>query len=291
MLISNVTQVEPEVIEEAAVDMMQQADGTVLVSLEREGSNSSVGETRSALLDFQGLEDLSTGIRVGFPDLGQENIPELSNTGGTILYNGSESDVSLAIQPVISDFASGMAVHTVIPNAESSHEYHYQIEGGIPIVNEAGGVDIFKKIQLIDDNGFAQEVDSVVSTFDAPWAVDAVGNSINTRYEVRGDEVIQIVEFSESNVFPVIADPRWWQVAISVTVGAAVGTAAAIALKIPNWGVAIGGCVTGAMNAMWDGRGFSGVFMNCILYGALGKIASLVRNTVTALMASRGFRV
>ena len=152
-------------------------------------------------------------------------------------------------------------------------------------------VDIQQSRDFVDDDGIQQEVDYVSSSFDAPWAADAAGVSVPTRYEVRGDTVVQVVDFTQAHAFPVVADPNWWQLSISAAVGVAVGTAAAIALKIPSWGVAIAGCITGGMNAMWDGKNFWGVAWNCLLYGAIGRMVSTIGILVTKFMAGRGVRV
>ncbi len=53
-----------------------------------------------------------------------------------------------------------------------------------------------------------------VSGFRAPWAVDAEGNAVPTSFRLEGQELVQVVEFNASTVFPVVADPdlgvEWW---------------------------------------------------------------------------------
>jgi hypothetical protein len=48
--------------------------------------------------------------------------------------------------------------------------------------------------------------EAIVGVFQAPWAVDAVGNSLPTRLEVQGQELVQVVDTSAA-VFPVVSDP------------------------------------------------------------------------------------
>ncbi|MEJ9209242.1 hypothetical protein [Paenibacillus larvae] len=45
------------------------------------------------------------------------------------------------------------------------------------------------------------------------WAKDANGNDIPTHYEIRGNDLVQKVEFNENTAFPVVADPNWFQIA------------------------------------------------------------------------------
>jgi hypothetical protein len=50
-----------------------------------------------------------------------------------------------------------------------------------------------------------QEIGSVA----APWAVDSVGRSLPTHYEVTGGSLTQVVVTDLNTAFPVTADPTW----------------------------------------------------------------------------------
>lgn len=41
----------------------------------------------------------------------------------------------------------------------------------------------------------------------APWAVDATGQSVPTRYEIEGQALVQVIDFTAATAFPVVADP------------------------------------------------------------------------------------
>lgn len=62
-------------------------------------------------------------------------------------------------------------------------------------------------------DGTVEVLDSqstVVPVVGKPWAVDAAGRSLPTRYRIRGDEtLIQVIDTSDAT-FPVVADP-WIQ--------------------------------------------------------------------------------
>jgi hypothetical protein len=50
--------------------------------------------------------------------------------------------------------------------------------------------------------------DALIAVFDAPWAVDADGTPIKTRYEVAGDRITLVVEHHSTRAhYPVLADP------------------------------------------------------------------------------------
>lgn len=51
-----------------------------------------------------------------------------------------------------------------------------------------------------------------IGTIDAPWAVDANGQPVETAYSIEGHTLVQTVEIQADTAFPVIADPSfsWW---------------------------------------------------------------------------------
>lgn len=56
--------------------------------------------------------------------------------------------------------------------------------------------------------------DGLVGFIRAPWAKDASGAAVTTRYQVEGSRLVQVLEPTASTVFPVVADPtvvkKWW---------------------------------------------------------------------------------
>lgn len=48
----------------------------------------------------------------------------------------------------------------------------------------------------------------VVQVIEAAWAIDAEGGDVHTYYELRDNKLVQIVDFDENSLFPIIADPR-----------------------------------------------------------------------------------
>ncbi len=50
------------------------------------------------------------------------------------------------------------------------------------------------------------EGQSLVGVFQAPWAVDAGGQALPTRFEVQGTDLVQVVDTTDA-VFPVVSDP------------------------------------------------------------------------------------
>lgn len=51
---------------------------------------------------------------------------------------------------------------------------------------------------------------SITVILPAPWAMDAEGDEVPTRYKIAGDDIIQVVEFDSESQFPIVADPVWF---------------------------------------------------------------------------------
>jgi hypothetical protein len=62
--------------------------------------------------------------------------------------------------------------------------------------------------------------EAVLLHIPAPWAVDATGAALPTRYEVAGSTITQVVDTRGAS-FPVVADPAWIPVIIALTAAAA----------------------------------------------------------------------
>lgn len=52
-------------------------------------------------------------------------------------------------------------------------------------------------------------VTETIAEIAAPWAVDANGTPLPTRYTVEGSTLVQTVETTTDTAFPVVADPSW----------------------------------------------------------------------------------
>ncbi|MFI8930641.1 hypothetical protein ACIG3E_23555 [Streptomyces sp. NPDC053474] len=88
--------------------------------------------------------------------------------------------------------------------------------------------------------------DTVLGGIEAPWATDANGKHVPTRYELDGDNLIQIVDHAGA-AYPVVADPKvsfgWWVYVrfsrkevkkVSTRIGAGVAVASAVCNLIPS---------------------------------------------------------
>lgn len=160
------------------------------------------------------------------------------------LYRGEgDPPLSTAVSgSTVTSFATQDGVQTLIqiPDASSPSEYRFPLdlpEGGEAALSSDGAV------MILDANG------EPVSGFREPWAIDAEGNGVPTSFRVEGQELVQIVEFTASTVFPVLADPdlgvEWWGHWVRLTKGE---TRAAAKIIANNQGPAVlAGVACGAL--------------------------------------------
>lgn len=136
----------------------------------------------------------------------------ISTKSGTIVYDGDKEGVSVAVQGTEKKEGNikeiGVRSLITISNAKAPKEYTFNFS--IPKDSKlVYGKDFDKEefkngeIVIIDDKGF------IISTIKAPWAKDANGKDLKTYYKIKGNTVIQVVDFDENTAFPVVADP-WY---------------------------------------------------------------------------------
>lgn len=81
-------------------------------------------------------------------------------------------------------------------------------------------------LHLRDDSGVTAMV------MGAPWAIDARGRALETRFAVDGNTITQLVDSSDAQ-FPVVADPSlWWFVGTSALCAAEIASLAVGGVKV-----------------------------------------------------------
>lgn len=122
---------------------------------------------------------------------------------------------------VVSSFATGKGTQTLISieSASAAHEYRFPLS--LPVGSNAA-VEADGSIAVRSSDG------SLIGGFRAPWAYDAEGVAVPTRFSLDGDALVQEVSFDDNTAFPVTADPSdaWgWTVCVSTVVGEIAGNA------------------------------------------------------------------
>lgn len=162
-----------------------------------DGFEAQVGETVVVI-----PEDVSTPVSLtsadsALPDL-TVALPDLAGADavrqaddGTLVYT-SDDDASLAVQPLADGSTRFLSV---LENEAAPERYEYTFEGFDLALQEDGSV-------LVVDG------DEPVGVVAAPWATDANGVSVPTRYEVEGSRLTQVVDHVGGGfAYPIAADP------------------------------------------------------------------------------------
>lgn len=120
---------------------------------------------------------------------------------GDTVYVDKESDTSF----VVDAHDDGARIISVLDSPRASHEISYALDlpdEVTPTINSDGGVDLIVE----SDSGGSLSLGG----FAPPWAVDAAGETQETRYEVRAKRLVQVVMPSPEAVYPLAADPSYY---------------------------------------------------------------------------------
>ncbi|MFE5337227.1 hypothetical protein ACFQ8E_15050 [Isoptericola sp. NPDC056573] len=140
------------------------------------------------------------GPAIGLPVDGDLDDVDVLDDGTVVL---SDEDVEVAVS---AHDDGAVRAETIIHDSSAPTEYSYQLslpKGVSARMAPDGGVDLYESFP-------DEDVKLLVSRFEPPWAIDANGRAIDTRYELRGTRLAQVVEHtSATTAYPVVADPFW----------------------------------------------------------------------------------
>ncbi len=141
---------------------------------------------------------------------------------GTIVYTSKVEAVNVGVQ-FIQEHSGGIVFETLrtmvtieSPDAPKEYSFRYNLPAGYQIVTDRDYSEKYatgEEKEFYYDNGFCGEVyilnenNVIIETIDPAWAKDADGNAVKTHYKINGNELVQIIEFNDQTVFPVVADP------------------------------------------------------------------------------------
>jgi hypothetical protein len=131
-------------------------------------------------------------------------------TDGSVVYDQSGS-----VDRTVQATTDGFRIHTVIGSASAPTEYVH------PVVLPAGARLVLEdQLPPDPDNPGPQDpglvsgayildsANNLIGGFGSPWAKDANGALVATHFEIRGSDLVQVVNHNVSGVtYPVVADP------------------------------------------------------------------------------------
>lgn len=198
LLISGITTAHastPEITNDAIMVALRSASPEMFSdykTLARSASGVTIPAVSSEKISITPSEGEILSISMPFP---QKNVSAEPLGEGLVAFDNGNGSLTVPIPQE----NNSVAIHTVIENRAAPSRYAYTVDlpkGGSLVLQEHGGV-------LISDSsgGYA-------GGFTPPWAKDASGADLPTRFEVDGSDLVQIVDHSGADVtYPVIADP------------------------------------------------------------------------------------
>ena len=144
--------------------------------------------------------------------------------------SGVPSQLSVVTEPndgtewfsFVGDEVAVFMVLLRITSAQAATEYRF--EGAVPD-DVTVHTDTDGSLQFVDADGIE------VGFISPAWAFDANGDAVPTRYSIDGTTLIQTVDHHGA-VYPVIADPSWWETAAGWVGAAATAVAVTCAMTV-----------------------------------------------------------
>lgn len=201
-------------------------DTEIVVPLDPAAPITLDGTTDSAVAAVPALE-------ITLPAEATSTLGQVASDG-TVVFAATDGGASAAVQ-LLGDGSARL--QTVTPDAAGPHEFTYTFGDGItPVLDEAGSVELVQDL----GNGVAMGV----GTIEKPWASDASGEAVATKYRVEGDALVQVLEPGEAPRYPIVADPKvtktWWNTTVyfsrgeTNTIAFVAGGIGSVAVKIPE---------------------------------------------------------
>lgn len=165
-------------------------------------------------------------------------VAERGSGDGEIVDGQSVTEIGEDASVVTQPTEDGVRMVSVLETSEADMAVDYALDlpANITLVaNEEGGFYIAEEREAVEQpiEGATIAESVAVAEIQAPWAVDADGNPVDTHYVYNGvsDTLTQVVTPDADTVFPVAADPSIdfhrpcvgaWRIKVCVSLGATV---------------------------------------------------------------------
>ncbi|PDQ35454.1 MAG: hypothetical protein B5766_05885 [Candidatus Lumbricidophila eiseniae] len=102
---------------------------------------------------------------------------------------------------VVSSYATGKGTQTLISVASSSADHEFRFPLSLPAGSQAT-VETDGSVAVRTAEG------EIIGGYRIPWAYDALGRAVATKFSIDGQILVQSIDFDENTAFPVTADPH-----------------------------------------------------------------------------------
>lgn len=162
------------------------------------------------------LLEKAEAVAVGASTPADAELPvvQLSDEGLVVAVNGGDLSVTLGASMNAAVSESGQ--YATVEDASVTYTVSHPEEGTTRFsailtnsedLNPSWTFDSGTQLLLLDNGSVSvSDGENFLGGIDVPWAVDADGRSLPTRYEISGSTLTQIVDTTGAT-FPVVADP------------------------------------------------------------------------------------
>lgn len=236
-VVAAIQQLAPDAVADS-VGKAKSTDADTAAAVEKDGRTVSVPTDAADGIKIAGGD--APAVTIGLPFAKDASDAAESQVAGVVVYNNNNGSSTV---PVVRD--GSVQISTVIDNANAPTRYDY------PMDLAAG-----RRLQLnADGSVIAAGEDGSVSVYvAAPWAKDANGYLVPTHYEINGNTLTQVVDFTANTAFPVVADPTYWWGGKTWLSGAKVSTAT-VAAALAGLVAIVPGVITGAVIQLCNSAG------------------------------------
>lgn len=127
---------------------------------------------------------------------------------GSVTYLGDESTPSINVVAA----EDAIRVSSIIDNAGQTEQFAYDFGVGATVeIQEDGGAVVYVVEPVTDpQTGDTFDAEKIIADIAAPWAKDAHGKDVPTRYEASGSVLTQVVvHHGAEYAYPIVADPTY----------------------------------------------------------------------------------
>ena len=133
-------------------------------------------------------------LSIGLPQPTTTGDSESAPESGAVVHDLNDGSVIL---PVVKDDAT-VQILSVIDGPDAPHTFSYVLDaaGGVTLEPQPDGGAV-----VLGSDG------TELASIAAPWALDAAGATVPTRYTIEGGTLTQVVEPAAGTSYPIVADP------------------------------------------------------------------------------------
>lgn len=170
------------------------SDDTTQISVPKSRGGRVSWESKRKYTNVQGG---IFNINIGLP-LAKNNKskPAEKTSNDTVVYTAEGENTSVAVQV----FEGGIRMLAILNNEQAPTEVVYSIG----LTSED-----YLELDQQSENVLVRDIDqNIQAIFSSAWAIDANGKEIATHYEIRGNDLVQIINhLAEPMAYPVVTDP------------------------------------------------------------------------------------